>query len=180
MAYEIRNITQDLLEQTKKTWQLVVGEEEFASEFQAIFEWIGGHIDYDAPSGNSLAYAIVDDDQKVASGFVEIVSTKTTGGKSSSRLTKLLKVFVTPQYWEIATHKAEVLAIFSAAIRGVAKISHGNQSKTIKIYGRTDSLLDLLIKIHDSIDTEAEAKELFTTCIKGRWLEISAKKGKTL
>jgi len=179
VAYEIKQISKELLEQTEKAWQLVVGVEEFASEFQAIFEWIGSHIDYDETCVNSRAYAIVDDGQKVASGFVEIVSTKPSGGKANGRLTKLLKVFVSPQYWEIAEHRGEVSAIFMAAINGVVKISEVNHSKTIKIYGRTQSLLDLLIVIDKLISSDAAAKEFITTCIKGRWLEISVKKGKT-
>ncbi len=175
MAYGLQEITPELLKQTQKAWELVVGEEEFASEFQALFEWIGCHIDYADPKGNSLAYAIVDDGQKIASGFGEIVSTKHHGGRKLGGLTKLLKVMVTPQYWEIASHKQEIIGIFVAAIKGVTKISHQNKSKTIKIYGRTDSLLELLQGIHDSMQADEQSAKLITTCIKGRWLEIAVK-----
>lgn len=170
MPYRIQQIDSATLESTRKAWELAVGVEEFASEFGAIFEWIDGHYDYAEPRGNSLAYAIVEDGQQIAAAFVDIVSTNTNGG-----LTKLLKVFITPHFWDAEQHEVEIVQIFVAAINGVVAISNGNKSRILKIYGRTNSLFNLLENIHGSIMADADLQHLFTSSIKGRWLEIAVK-----
>lgn len=103
---------------------------------------------------------------------MEVVSSPNKGG-----MTKLLKVFITPQYWEVKEHENEVVNIFIAAINGSLSISSQVKSKTVKIYGRTDSLLDLLIKVHDTITKSViDQSSQITSSIGGRWLEISINK----
>lgn len=173
MSYRIQKINQELFDNTKSAWSLIVGSEVFTSELGALFEWIDCHRTYDKPmNGDSLAYALVAGEQKVAAGFMEVVSSPNKGG-----MTKLLKVFITPQYWEVKEHENEVVNIFIAAINGSLSISSQVKSKTVKIYGRTDSLLDLLIKVHDTITKSViDQSSQITSSIGGRWLEISINK----
>lgn len=171
MGYSTQKLTNESLDATRAAWALTVGDDVFISEFGALFEWIESHMNYDSPpETGSLAYAIVDDGFNTASAFIEVVGSNTRGG-----LTKLLKVFVTPQYWNIAEHQNEVVNIFIAAIQGAVAISSDNCSKTIKIYGRTDSLLSLLHTIHVSIMSNEKVNQAVTASVKGRWLEICSK-----
>ncbi len=171
MPYTTARIDEKLLNDTRQVWELTVGKDEFASEYGALFDWIGSHINYDQPSGASLAYALVEEGKKVASAFIEVVATDNRGG-----LTKLLKIFITPQYWNIAEHQAQVVMIYVDAIKGAVDLSMQNQSGTFKIYGRTDSLLSLLHTIRLTIlDEIGEEASPVSIQMQGRWLVFSKK-----
>lgn len=168
MAYTTEQITDQLLDDTKKSWELVVGVDEFTSEYGALFDWLQCHRQYQGANGHSVAYALVQEGQKVASAFIEVVSSPNRGG-----LTKLLKVFVTPLFWDVADHQAEVVKLFVMAIRGAVDISNQNGSRTVKIYGRSNSLLSLLHTIHVAMIEDGVADAGISVTIQGRWLVIS-------
>ncbi len=168
MTYLTEQISDNLLIDTKKSWELVVGVDEFTSEYGALFEWLQTHREYQGANGDSVAYALVQEGHKVASAFIEVVSSPNRGG-----LTKLLKVFITPQFWDVADHQTEVVKIFVMAIKGAIEISNDNGSRTVKIYGRSNSLLSLLHTIHVAMIEDLDENSGIQVLIQGRWLVIS-------
>lgn len=168
MTYTTEKISDTLLENTKKSWELVVGTDEFTSEYGALFEWLLSHRDYGPANCDSVAYALVQEGHKIASAFIEIVSSTNRGG-----LTKLLKVFITPQFWDVADHQTEVVKIFVMAIKGAIDISNGKKSRTVKIYGRSNSLLSLLHTIHLAIIDDLDPQSGIAASMQGRWLVIN-------
>lgn len=170
MAYAPQEISDELLADTRKAWELFIGTDEFMSEYGALFDWLETHRDYQQGNGTSAAYALVQEGHKIAAAFIEIVSSTNKGG-----LTKLLKVFITPQFWDVADHQTEVVHLFVAAIMGSIKISANKNSRVIKIYGRSASLLSLLHTIHADMIRRLDPEGGVTVAMQGRWLEISCK-----
>lgn len=170
MPYKTVRINEQLLNDTRQVWELTVGKDEFSIEYGALFDWIESHVDYEGATGSSLVYALVEEDRKVASAFIEVVATDNRGG-----LTKLLKILITPQYWNIAEHQHQVVMIYVDAIKGAVELSMQNQSGTFKIYGRTDSLLDLLHTIQRTIMDEVGKEAKVSVEMQGRWLVFSKK-----
>lgn len=169
MSYVTERISDDLLSETQKSWESVVGgSDEFTSEYGALFEWLRGHRDYKSANGDSEAYAITQKGENRASAFIEIVSSTNRGG-----LTKLLKVFISPKFWGVAEHQNTVVQIFIMAIKGAVEISARKSSRTIKIYGRSSALLSLLKEIHSAIieGHDLQSSNIVAT-MQGRWLVI--------
>lgn len=170
MAYKEVEISDELLEATEQAWKLTAGADEFASEYLVLFEWLRSHRKYASDTGESVGYALLEEDLKVASAFFEVVSTTGRGG-----LTKLLKVYITPQLWNISDHQREVVKIYSECIKSVVRISRDNHCRNIKIYGRSDAMLSLLRSIHVALQEELDKKPEsgLSVSIEGRWLVFS-------
>ncbi|MFV5215664.1 hypothetical protein ACLIIZ_18230 [Azonexus caeni] len=168
MAYSTVKVTPQILEDTRRVWELTVGADEFASEYGALFDWIGAHINYQSAGGESLVYALVQEGAKVASAFIDVVASGHRGG-----LTKLLKIIITPQFWNVAEHQNQIVMIYVDAIKGAFDLSSQNNSSTFKIYGRTDPLLSLLHSIRLAIIKDAGVDSNVRVDMEGRWLVVS-------
>lgn len=169
LAYHGVEISEKLLSDTRGAWELIVGSDEFAIEYGTLFDWIQAHRDYTVKNGGtSTAYALVQEGHQTASAFIEVISSDNKGG-----LTKLLKVFISPQYWDIPDHQTDVVRLFSASILEVVRISRNNNSRTFKIYGRTPELLSLLHSLHVAMMKDDLVPPGVTVSMTGRWLEVS-------
>lgn len=160
MPYNAVPATKEIIEATKAVWIGICGQDEFASEYGSQLEWAIQNM------GNT--YALIEHGHKSASAIMEVVQSERNGG-----LTKLLRVLITPQFWDIAEHQSQVVKLYLHAIKEAISISTTNKSKTYKIYGRTPEMLSLLYAIHS--ETSDDLKNLLDVNMQGRWLVFSAK-----
>lgn len=173
MTYQLRQFTEESFVATKENWQGIAGEDEFMSEFGVVFEWLGDNRDYanGGKAGNSLGYGLFYGENGHACALAEVVARPMVRGG----LTKLLKVLITPEYWNIEEHAARIVDIYSAAILGTIELSEAVQARTIKLYGRGDQMMKLLRSINDSVNKRfsESAGGRIKSAMKGQWLEIS-------
>lgn len=156
---------------TRQNWEDQAGKAEFASEYSAIFSWADAHRDYDIDPkvGDSLAYGLFAPKSNTACAMVDVVLHK----RGRKGVTKLLKVFVTPEYWNVTEHQDQILEIFTSAIAGTIQLSKRVQSGEVKIYGRSEALLSLLHSLHVHLNKNIEKFPGIAAAMKGRWLEIT-------
>lgn len=160
MPYTALQATPEIISSTKSVWIGICGEDEFASEYGTQLDWAAQNLEN--------TYALIENGHKAATALMEVFQSGQNGG-----LTKLLRVMITPQYWDIAEHQGRVAKIYLEAIKQAIAISNHNKSKTYKIYGRTPEMLSLLYMIHS--ETSKEFKEIMNIDMKGRWLVFSTK-----
>ena len=158
---------------TKNFWEKKAGKEEFASEYGVIFDWVSAHSDYSngVNVGDSLAYGLFKPNTKYASAIVDVVSSR----RGRFGVTKLLKVYITPEFWNVSEHIDEIINIYLSAISGTISLSKQNSARTIKIYGRSVELLSLLHSIHVHISARQSTVQNIAASMHGRWLEITVK-----
>lgn len=118
---------------------------------------------------------IVDDDSKEW-GIVEIVLSK---NGSSSIWIKMLDIHLSPEIelsneTEDSTKKR--LEVFRAALLGIFELTKNiENATTVKVFGRTDSLVSFLRGMHDafSVFTTLGTIKGIKVSIEGRWLVFS-------
>lgn len=169
--YELRQFTDKEFLDTRENWEKHAGEAEFVSEYGVVFDWAQTHQQYDDDkNGESLAYGVFSQRNKHAFAIVDVVSHK----KGRSSTTKLLKIYMTPEYWDVASHQSKVIEIFLCAIVGTIKLSKQASAKTVKLYGRSDQLLSLLHSLHVHMNQHKDKLPGVEASMQGRWLEISS------
>jgi hypothetical protein len=168
VSYELNQFTKSNLAATKSRWQSVAGKDEFASEYTVLFDWVNTHKDYSALKADSLAYGLFAPKSRYASAIVDVVSSK----KGKRGITKLLKVYVTPELWDVTTHQSQIIDIFAGAIFGTIDLSVKISSDTVKLYGRSDELLSLLHSLHIHLNRSPKLMST-TVTMQGRWLQIA-------
>ncbi|MBV2160511.1 hypothetical protein [Achromobacter denitrificans] len=169
--HKLLPFTDETFEATRKDWEAKAGAEEFASEYRLVFDWADANRAYDAPaaaSGSSLAYGLFAPKSDCACAVVEVVSHK----KGRSGLTKLLKIYITPEFWRVEEHQDEIIRIYLSAIVETVELSTKVRARTVKLYGRSDSLLSLLHSLHVRLQRDAAKLPGLAAAMKGRWLEI--------
>lgn len=168
---QLRPFTDESFVATRENWQAQAGKAEFASEYSAIFSWADTHRDYgeDAKVGDSHAYGLFAPKVDTACAMVDVVLHK----KGRRGVTKLLKVYITPEYWNVTEHQDQVLEIFVGAIAGTIALSKQAQSREVKLYGRSQELLSLLHTLHVHLNRNLDKLPGIAAAMKGRWLEIT-------
>lgn len=167
IRYRVQQFSEATLSSTESAWSELAGEEAFSTECRPVFEWAAGRIDYASmASGDSKVYGLFSDSDEAAEALIEVVSTQ-RGAKPGT--TKLLKVIVSPSYWNNGKRRNRIVGVFGAAISGTIRLSKAVQGGTVKLYGRSDELLNLL----QSVCAYLQAGSFGVRCeMKGRWLEI--------
>ncbi|MBZ0073601.1 hypothetical protein [Bordetella hinzii] len=170
--YKLQRFTDDSFRATRDDWEHKAGKEEFASEYHLVFDWADANRDYDgggSDSGSSFAYGLFASRSKSACAVIEVVSHK----KGKAGLTKLLKIYITPEFWRVEKHQDEIIHIYMSAIVETVELSAKVRARTVKLYGRSDSLLSLLHSLHIRLQEQAEKLPGLVAAMKGRWLEIN-------
>lgn len=149
---------------TKANWEAIAGSDAFNLEYGPIFDWIDErvgktHLDV-------MAYGIFEAGSPHASGIVEIINSS----KAKGPMIKMLKVIISPQFWDISVHREEILKIFLGAIAGCIILSKTKRSKVLKLYGRSNELFSILVSLHTSF--VEEPIDGLTAKIEGRWLVL--------
>ena len=157
--YKLVELTQNLIDPTKESWQSLIGEDAFSLEFGLIFDWVEAHMQ--AIDGDSLAKGMLNNDTGQIAAFVEIVSGR------KGQMHKLLKVVPSPYFWDVTTRRLEVIELYIDVFFSVLS-SHGFKSlHKVKIYGRSDEMMSLLKSIHSLWSIPGSSAEF-----EGRFLSI--------
>jgi hypothetical protein len=70
-----------------------------------------------------------------------------------------------------ATKLTQVVDIYAEATIGTIKLTGDHKARVIKLYGRDDSLLTLLVALHERL--RVSLSDSAHTKMEGRWLVIS-------
>lgn len=168
--YELKQFTPKTLASTRRDWEHVAGKDAFATEYGLVFEWTEKHIDYANGHNDSLAYGMFAPRAQKAVAIVEVIQRKV----ARKGLTKMLKLWITPEYWDAAASRKEIAHVMLSAMQGTLLLSKNNQSKTVKIYGRNEQMLSVLHTVHIMLSELIEKEDLkgIAVNIVDRWLEI--------
>lgn len=138
--YQIRQFTPERLEQVRKRWREIAGDDEFDIEFMGLFDWCQTHI---KPSeGDSQAWELYNTDTSGCDAIIDMVDSR------KGTLSKLLKLFLSPVFWDVESKREEVISLYIDAFVEVIKNGAVKGAKDVKLYGRNDLMLSLLRSIH--------------------------------
>lgn len=160
--YRLKPLTDELLDQIAERWKQHAGDEEFEVELGALFGICRGDL--------SFAQALANSKTDEVEALLEVVDTPF--GRNGST-TKLLKIVISPEYWATnSPSRTRLVEIFASAAASVIANGIGNQRDAVKIYGRTDLMLEVLrslTEVWDTLDTG------WSAAMQGRWLTITTK-----
>lgn len=162
----LKQFSKESLLTTKDAWRTAAGEDEFSVECTPIFEWAENHISY-IPQADSHAYGVFRNGDAAADAIVEVIETK----RGQKGLSKLLRVVVSPSYWEVDKHREMILDIYTDAIFGTIQLAMRKGVSVVKLYGRTDQLMSILESLHSHIQRKPIAG--VHAAISGRWLVLT-------
>lgn len=165
----VKKLSTECLAETREHWQRQAGDEEFETEYGFVFDTAKGRINYDDPEANTLVYGLFENDSHIASALLEVIQSARSPRNS---VTKLLKLWASPEYWDVARHQKVLAKITVAALKGTLELSRRNHSKTVKIFGRTEQMLSVLYSVHLYMQEslQAEPNQGFEVRMEGRWL----------
>jgi len=162
---QLKSFTAKTLRQTRDNWASHAGDEAFSLELGPIFEWIGERLRSKAQAETAY-YGLFEGSELHAAAIVEVITTPKTKGP----MIKMLKVIISPQFWDTVTYRKEVLLIFLGAIAGCINLSMKRGSKILKLYGRNNELLSVMIEVHTELSKNPIAG--LSASIQGRWLVL--------
>jgi hypothetical protein len=157
--------TPKTLKQTMENWSAHAGDEAFSLELGPMFGWIGERLK-SKMQAETAYYGLFEGADPFAVAVVEVITTPKTKGP----MIKMLKVIISPQFWDTVTYRKEVLLVFSGAITGCINLSVKRGSKVLKLYGRNNELLSVMIELHTELSKHPIAG--LSASIQGRWLVL--------
>jgi len=158
--YQLRQIDTHRLDEIRNRWRGIAGEDEFDIEFAGLFQWCSTHLI--PQEGDSQAWELHNTDNAECDAIVELVDSK------RGALTKLLKLFLSPVFWDVEARREEVISLHIDAFVEVIKNGVLRGAKDVKLYGRNDLTLSLLRSIHAHWKVEGTNAHF-----QGRFLTIS-------
>jgi len=175
MATKLKKFTPATLVTTRDQWVESAKELDIPFlDYDVILEWSANHICYENANGDSLAYGIFDGKSDCAIAIVEIVYTQRTGGSWLKMLSVKLGPTLAPVVLESDMSKlVEVLDIYAEATIGTVTLTGSHKAKVVKLYGRNENLLRLLVALNERL--KAIAADKFGCKMEGRWLVITGK-----
>lgn len=160
--YKIREFTPERLEEVERTWRDLAGEDEFDIELAPFFNWCETHIEQ--RTGDSRAYELYNTRSQSCDAIIELVNS------SNARLSKLLKLFISPEMWDVDDKREQVVNLYVSAFVQVIKTERRKGINRVKLYGRTSLMLSILHTIHSSWPAEETNSQ---ATFEGRWLTIA-------
>lgn len=179
ITFVLKAFTDKTLSSTTEEWtQYIAANEMFDLEYRRVLETASKQINYKAPpNGEPMSYGVFPKAGGSAVAIVSIVYTPRPG--ATKGWLKMLEVSVAPQYDELNVagdiqKYQELLWIFSAAAIGTLALSDVHKSKVVKLYGRNESMLRLLVAVGEKL--QQKTVDGVTASMQGRWLVIGGKK----
>lgn len=162
MKHEIREFTTDRLKEVRQRWGQIAGSEEFAIELAPFFEWCEAHITQ--RSGDSHACELYNASTDSCDAIIELVNSPDV------KMTKLLKLFVSPELWDVDDKRDQIVELYVNAFIKVIEAGLVKGTKNVKLYGRTGLMLSILHSIHATWPAKQTGTQ---ASFKGRWLTIT-------
>lgn len=170
-------ITEQTYRRMLEGWKAQAEEiDAFPQEVERSLTWVADALCDKSPSGEhrSLAYVVSEDGADVPLAVCELVLSKRS---RYERWLKLLKVHLSPGL-EARIEQGDVQAmetasnVYKAAVAGAfdAKLEHS--ADTLKLYGRNDDMLKLLVVLLARINAQDGADSSLSACKEGRWLVL--------
>ena len=161
LKHEIRKFTAISLNAAKVEWRKLAGDDEFTIEYEVFFAWCTSHIEH--REGDSQAWELFNVESDQCDAIIELVN-----GKRGA-LTKLLKLYVSPRFWEgVGNKRDELLNLYTDTFNLVIAKGLFGGAKDVKLYGRTDLMLGLLRSLHAHWSVDGTTAEF-----EGRFLKVS-------
>jgi len=161
------------LEATSNEWRSQFSRHKnqlIPSEYERILAWAAGCVDYEGPACESFAYGVYENGAGHAIAISEVVYSK-----SGRKWLKLLDLHLCPAV-DLSFYNDELdimglSSIFAAAIVGTFHLTKRHPTDTVKLYGRSGTLLTFLKGIGAYIERQGGLPGL-KVGIEGRWLVI--------
>lgn len=176
MALKVSQFDAKLIEATREAW--IDSAENLgipSLDYERVLAWAESHLNYaDANSPDSLAYGVFEDGEKEALAVIDVVYSKRPGPDVG--WLKMLSVSLGPvlspaQIDADPTKLAQVIDIYAEATSGIIQLTEAHKARVIKMYGRNDSLLKLLVALNERLRTTLPNCH---TKMEGRWLVVTA------
>ena len=169
---QLAQFTPESLADTRAYWiQTAIDLDMSELEYEVNLDWAQSHINYANAGGDAFAYGIFEPGETVASAIVELVYSQRPGPKVG--LLKLLRVIMCPRMAPSQMASApdvyrQVLDVYAEAIIGTVRLTGSHRSKTVKIFGRNNELLQMLYALNERINAQGGVQSR----MEGRWLAI--------
>lgn len=172
---KLAQFTPETLAATRAAWLAAADQMEMpAFDYEIVLDWAEKHINYVGANGDSFAYGIFPNENAAAVAIVDIVYSQRAGADKG--WLKMLSVRFSPEFApeeveESSEKMLQVLDIYSEATLGTILLTGEHTARVVKLYGRNESLLTLLIALKERL--QAKMGEKLSTKMEGRWLVIS-------
>jgi hypothetical protein len=175
MTNKLKPFKQESFAATQAQWKAAADALDIPFlDYEVQLDWAARHLDYGIANGNSLAYGIFEGKSAHAQALVEIVYTQRPGNNWLKMLSVKLSPSLAPAVVDADPLKiVQVLDIYAEAVRGTVELTGSHKAKVVKIYGRNESLLRLLVALHERLKSGFADK--LVTKMEGRWLVIKGK-----
>lgn len=175
MAHKMKPFTAESLKATEAKWREYADALDIPFlDYQVLLEWVEKHVDYANANGDSAAYGIFEGKSAHAEAVVEIVYTQRPGGNWLKMLSVKLSPALAPAVLETDIAKVvTVVDIYATAVVGTLELTGVHKAKIVKLYGRNESLLKLLIALNERL--KGTLADRITSKMEGRWLVIRTK-----
>lgn len=175
MATKLKQFTPESVAATKAKWKEEADELDIPFlDYEVLLDWVEKHINYEGANGDSIAYGIFSGKSNYALAIVEIVYTQRSGGNWLKMLSVKLGPALAPAILETNALKiVDVIDIYAEAVVGTLVLTGSHKAKVAKLYGRNESLLKLLVALHERL--KASVADKLVSKMEGRWLVIKAK-----
>ena len=158
------------LDDIESEWRRLSGDDEFAVEMGIKFSQARADL---KSGGSSSRYVEV---REVQDGRALAILDMVDASRIST--TKLLSVWSSPEYWaepkSTSEVKQKVAELYSVTfIQVLATSFAGSTVDTVKLYGRTDEMLTILVTLNQVWNGSSAG---WSSSMQGRWLVLSRNK----
>lgn len=174
-AYKTLALSKTQLSEIKAQWGTLAEPEVFSIELGPFFQWATGV--------NESEVSFIGVQDEVSGRFLAIVEL-IHGTQRGRVLTKLMKIVLSPSMWGSNVDYFQLSCIYVESVMSAIGIGTENgimRSKdfSVKIYGRSEELFGLLLKVYKSMtELFTEKKHSFLeVSMHGRWLVVSQNLG---
>jgi hypothetical protein len=172
----LKQFTIESLAATREAWIQAAEDLDMpALDYEMVLDWAENHSNYGNANGDSFAYGIFLEGNSAAVAVVDIVYHQRVGADRG--WLKMLSVKFSPEFAPEQVDAnpeklLQVLDIYAIATIGTIGLTGRHMARVVKLYGRNDSLMKLLIALKERLSAQISGD--YSTKIEGRWLVISA------
>lgn len=172
MSVQLQEFSKDSLKAAREHWINQACESDLpTTEYEMVFEWAKTRIVYKSRTSDSYAYGIINTATQECCAVVDIVYRQ----QGADGWLKMLSVHLSPAF---ATSELErdvsklekVLEIYVESAIGTIALTGSHKAKKIKLYGRNDPMLNLLLAMKERL--KQAGGPFSDVTMEGRWLSL--------